>query len=74
MRKAVGVKSGGLFFIINYFLEMPSELFTFNGKDITMNICFYVLEVTREIVLWAESVEYIADRFDSCRWGTSPDA
>lgn len=27
---------------------MP-ELFTYNGKDITMNICLSVLEVTREI-------------------------
>lgn len=27
---------------------MP-ELFTFNGKDITMNVCLSVLEVTREI-------------------------
>ena len=27
---------------------MP-KLFTFNGKDITMNICLSVLEVTREI-------------------------
>lgn len=27
---------------------MP-ELFTYNGKDITMNVCLSVLEVTREI-------------------------
>lgn len=26
-----------------------SELFTYNGKDVTMNVCLSVLEVTREI-------------------------
>ncbi len=69
------------------------ELFTYKGKDITMNICLSFLEVTREIArrknisfedacllfsksrtctllhtpenaLWAESADYIADRFE----------
>lgn len=28
---------------------MPENLFTYNGKDVTMNVCLSVLEVAREI-------------------------
>lgn len=72
---------------------MSDVIYTFNGKDITMNICiqiravvdvlqerflisfeeavmrFYSSETYRtlqntENILWAESAEYIADRYE----------
>ena len=62
---------------------MPEKIYSFNGKDITMNICiqehfhiafeeavllFYKSETYKTLQetengLWAESAEYIADRY-----------
>lgn len=79
---------------------MNDEIYMFNGKNITMNVCFQIravialiqeyLKVSFEEAvmlfylsntykalqqtengLWAESAEYIADRFMEERNGTS---
>lgn len=71
---------------------MSDEIYTFNGKDITMNVCIQIRAVVNELqrrlnisfedavmrfyksqtyktlqntenALWAESAEYIADRY-----------
>ena len=60
---------------------MPEKIYSFNGKDITMNICIQIRDVVKllqehfhksetyktlqetENGLWAESAEYIADRY-----------
>lgn len=71
---------------------MPENIYSFNGKDITMNICIQIRDVVKllqeyyqinfeeavlrfyrsetykilqetENGLWAESAEYIADRY-----------
>ena len=58
---------------------MPEKIYSFNGKDITMNVCihiafeeavvlFYKSETYKTLQetengLWAESAEYIADRY-----------
>jgi len=43
-------------------------IYTFNGRDITMNICVYNSQTYKtlqntENALWAESPEYIADQY-----------
>lgn len=71
---------------------MPENIYSFNGKDITMNVCIQIRDVVKllqgyyqisfedavlrfyrsetykvlqetENGLWAESAEYIADRY-----------
>ena len=71
---------------------MPEKIYSFNGKDITMNVCIQIKDVIKilqnhfqidfedavlrfcksetyktlqqtENGLWAESAEYIADRY-----------
>lgn len=68
---------------------MPEKIYSFNGKDITMNVCIQIRTVIKllqqhfhitfeeavlrfyksktlqetENGLWAESAEYIADRY-----------
>jgi len=67
---------------------MPEMIYSFNGKDITMNVCIQIRDVLKhyhisfekaalkfyksetyktlqetENGLWAESAEYIADRY-----------
>lgn len=71
---------------------MPEKIYSFNGKDITMNVCIQIRDVLKllqqhfhitfeeavlrfyksetyktlqetENGLWAESAEYIADRY-----------
>ena len=64
---------------------MPEKIYSFNGKDITMNVCIQIRDVVKllqehfrisfeetvlrfyksetENGLWAESAEYIADRY-----------
>ena len=71
---------------------MPEKIYSFNGKDITMNVCIQIRDVLKllqqhfqinfeeavlrfyksetykilqetEKGLWAESTEYIADRY-----------
>ena len=47
---------------------MSDVIYTFQGKDITMNVCIQIRAVVdilqeTENALWAESAEYIADRY-----------